>query len=172
MITPPSPDWPADWLARMRTTIEEFGPPIYGLAGVGVPSGTVCQYGSRLISVRYQFDAVTRVEVTTARYPLGGTRDLMVELTKAAIPTKPPLPWNLSVSERNVFVNVSGTRTQFHVVEASTGEWIAAGGFDARELRKRYLRLMGTAGIRVEDLALAPVAFGVGDDPAVGAPSA
>lgn len=164
LITPPSPEWPEDSLARMRAAVEEFGQPVYGLspeapAGEGCPGGTVSRYGGRQVSVRYQLTRADWVEVTTSSYPLGGTRGLMTALMTRIVPMKPVLPWALSLSERNVHVQVDGTRTQFHLVEASTGDWIAAGGFRRRGVRKRYLRLSGASGVQVEDVSLVPVAF-------------
>lgn len=145
----------------MRAGVEAFGDPVYGLAGVG---GTVSQYGDRLLGVLYQLGPADRLEVTNGRYPLGGTRGLMVQLTAIVIPAKPHLPWELSFRQRNAFVTFDGTRTQFHVVQASTGDWIAAGGFDKWGVRKRYLRLTGTPGVNVEDLSLAPVGFDLGEE--------
>ena len=161
LITPPSPEWPEEWLARMRATIEEFGPPVYGLSPEG-PAGTVSRYGDRKVAVNYKLSPSEWVEVTTSAIRLGGTSGLMTQLVTRMIPMKPRLPWELSLSERNVFVQVAGTRTQFHLVEASTGDWIAAGGFRKREVRKRYLLLNGTAGVKVEHLSLVPVAFDLG----------
>lgn len=170
MITPPSPEWPEDWLARMRTGIGEFGQPVYGLPPEGWPAGTVSQYGPQQVAVLYQLSPTDRVEVTTGRRSLGGTHRLMTELMMRVLPMKPRLPWQLSLSERDVFIPVQDTRTQFHLVEASTGDWIAAGGFRKREVRKRYLMLTGTSGVKVEDLSLVPVGFDLGGDAAKAQP--
>lgn len=148
----------------MRAGIREFGEPVYGLAGDGIPGGTVSRYGGRMVSVLYQLGRVDRLEVTTGRHRLGGNRGLMTELIMRVVPLKPRLPWEISLSERNVFALVQGTRTQFHLVEASTGDWIAAGGFRKRDVRKRHLLLSGTPGVRVEELSLVPVAFDLDGD--------
>ena len=142
----------------MKAGIEEFGQPVYGLAGTS-PDGTVSQYGPRQVTVRYELGRGEILEVTTGRHSLGGTRGLMMDLIARVVPLKPRLPWHLSLSERNVFVPVSGTRTQFHLVEASTGDWVAAGGFRTPGVRKRHLLLNGTSGVNPENLSLAPVEF-------------
>ena len=155
----------------MSAAIEEFGHPVYGLAGEDLPVGTVSQYGDRSVSVRYELSRVDHVEVRTSRRRLGGTRGLMLQLATIAIPLKPRLPWELSLRERNAFVSVDGTSTQFHVVEASTGQWMAAGGFRRWGVRKRYLLLTGTSGVHVEDLSLVPVTFDPGEGSAAGTTS-
>lgn len=142
----------------MKAGIEEFGQPVYGLAGRSL-GGTVSQYGPRQVAVRYELSRAEILEVTTGRHPLGGTLGLMTRLIARVVPAKPRLPWELSLSERNVFVLVQGTRTQFHLVEASTGDWIAAGGFRTRGVRTRHLLLNGTSAVTPEELSLAPVEF-------------
>jgi len=154
----------------MKAGIEEFGQPIYGLAPAGIPAneraaGVVSQYGGDRVAVLYQLSPVDRLEVATGRHHrLGGTRNLMTQLTTRVIPMKPRLPWQLSLSERDVSLPVDGTPTQFHLVEASTGDWMAAGGFRRRGVRKRYLLLTGTAGVKVEELSLVPVSFDLTGD--------
>ena len=150
--------------------MEKFGQPVYGLSPAERLTGTLSQYGARQVSILYQLSQPDRVEVTTSRYSVGGTAGLMMQLITRMIPTKPQLPWQVSFSDRNVFVPISGTRTQFHLVEASTGDWIAAGGFRKREVRKRYLLLTGTPGVKAEDLSLVPVGFDLGGEAAKGQP--
>ena len=152
----------------MRAALEKFGEPVYGLSPAERVTGTLSQYGGRQVSVLYQLGQSDRVEVTTSRYSVGGTAGLMMQLITRMIPTKPQLPWQVSFSDRNVFVPVAGTRTQFHLVEASTGDWIAAGGFRKREVRKRYLLLTGTPGVKAEDLSLVPVGFDLDGAPGGG----
>lgn len=139
----------------MRAAIARFGSPVYGL-GEGRPSGSISGYdgGARCgwVSILFLLGQGDRLEVTTGRWPLGGTHHLVMQLILRTVPAKPRLPWQLSLSERNVFAAVEGIRTQFHVVEASSDDWIAAGG-----LRKRHLLMSGTPGVNVEEVALVAV---------------
>lgn len=132
--------------------IRELGPPIYAVGGEWLPrvslgglSGSPCQ------SVLLRHRAGTRqIEVTTGRRPLGGTTNLLHRLMVAAVhDPELMLPFELRVEERLVMVPVGDGRQQFRVLEASTGHWEAAGGYE-----KRHLALSGTPGTRLDDLAL------------------
>lgn len=149
--------WRADWHARMKAGLARFGAPVYGLPAALGHQGTLSMYGRYQVSVTYRLAGVDSLEVTTGRRPLGGTRNLVMQLFTRSAPQKPELPWQLSLTERNVWIPVEGTRTQFHVIEASTGDWIAAGGF-----LKRHLLLAGTEGFRIEEVVLSPVGVNFG----------
>ena len=71
-----------------------------------------------------------------------------------SIPQKVHLPWSVSLDERLVMIPVDDTLTQFRVVEADTGDWVAVGG-----MKKRHLLLSGTAGVQAEQLVVGPVAL-------------
>ena len=141
---------------QMRTAAEEFGPPVFGLLGPQASEGVLTAHGGRPCSqmmLLYQ-TADGRVEVTTGTRPLGGTDSLVRNVLLRSIPQKVRLPWSVGLDERLVMLPVDGTPTQFRVVTASTGDWLAAGG-----MKKRHLLLAGTAGVSVEDLRLGPVAL-------------
>jgi len=141
---------------QMRTAAEEFGTPVFGLlgrhAGEGVLSGHVGRPCTQITLLYRTADG--RVELTTGTKPLGGTYSLVRNVIMRSIPQKVHLPWSVGLDERLVMLPVDDTPTQFRVVTASTGDWLAAGG-----MKKRHLLLTGTPGISVEDLRLGPVAL-------------
>lgn len=141
---------------QMRGAAEEFGVPVFGLLGPDAGAGVLNGTGGRPCSqVTLLYRTIAgRVEVTTGTRPLGGTNNLVRDVLMRAIPQKIRFPWSVSVDERLVVVSVEDTLTQFRVVTASTGDWVAAGG-----MKKRHLLLTGTPGISVEDLRLGPVAL-------------
>lgn len=145
-----------EWIVQMRAAAEEFGVPVFGLLGPKDAHGVVNGFGGRpcnQMTLQYR-TPYWQVEVTTATRPLGGTGNLVRRLIMSAIPEKLHLPWGVSLHERLVMIHVDDTPTQFRVVEADTGHWVAAGG-----MKKRHLLLTGTAGVNIEDLALGPVAL-------------
>lgn len=154
---PGSPDFWLNWHARMRAAVTSFGWPVYGLAEPPAGPGVLSMYGRHDIAVAYPLGETDSLEVTTGRRPLGGTHGLMLRLIPRAVPRKPEFPWSLSINERNVWIPVEETRTQFHLMEASSGHWIAAGGF-----LKRHLLLAGTGALRIEQVVLVPVAVDLG----------
>lgn len=64
------------------------------------------------------------------------------------------LPFTITVEERLVMLPITKLRTEFRVLESSTGHWEAVGG-----TTERHLRLAGTPGTSVDGLELHPVAF-------------
>lgn len=156
-VDPESEDFWLTWHARMRASVTKFGWPIYGLAEPPDGASVLSMYGRYDVAVTYRVSEADSLEVTTGRRPLGGTQGLMLRVIPRAVPRRPEFPWRLSIDERNVWIPVEGTRTQFHLIEASTGHWMAAGGF-----LKRHLLLTGTAALRLEQVALVPVVLDVG----------
>ena len=73
---------------------------------------------------------------------------------EAATRPKVTLPFSVTVTERLLMTRIGDGRAQFRVVEATTGHWVAAGGW-----KKRHLRLQGSAGTGPDDLALTEVAL-------------
>ena len=141
---------------QMRTAAEEFGVPVFGLRRPNATEGVVNGHGGKpctQITLLYRTPD-WRLEVTTAATPLGGTDSLVRNVLVRAIPQKVHLPWSVTLDERLVMIPVDDTPTQFRVVEASTGDWMAAGG-----MKKRHLLLTGTAGLDSEQLVLGPVAL-------------
>ena len=140
----------------MRQAVEEFGQPVFGLWGDHAGAGVLSGHGGRpcnRVDLRYAVeDAV--ITVTTGSRPLGGTENLVRELLLRSVHHKTHLPWTVTIDERLVMLPVDGTQTQFRVVEATTGDWMAAGG-----LEKRHLLLTGTTGTSIDDLELGPVAL-------------
>lgn len=112
---------------QMRTAAEEFGLPVFGLRGPNAADGVVNGHGGKpctRMTLLYQTPD-WRVEVTTAAAPLGGTNNLVRNVLLRATPQKVRLPWSVRLDERLVMIPVDDTPTQFRVVEASTGDWIA-----------------------------------------------
>lgn len=145
-----------EWIMQMRTAAEELGSPVFGLLGPHAGAGVVNGYGGRPCSqmtLLYR-TADGRVEVTTGTKPLGGTDSLVRHVIMRSLPQKVRLPWSVCLDERLVMLPVEHTPTQFRVVTASTGDWLATGG-----MKKRHLLLTGTAGVSVDDLRLGPVAL-------------
>lgn len=141
---------------QMRTAAEEFGAPVFGLRGPDAASGVVNGHGGKpctQMTLLYRTPD-WRVEVTTAAAPLGGIDNLVRNVLMRAIPQKVHLPWSVSLDERLAMIPVDDIPTQFRIVEANTGDWMAAGG-----MKKRHLSLTGTAGVGIEQLALGPVAL-------------
>jgi ribosomal protein S18 acetylase RimI-like enzyme len=145
-----------DWSATMRRAADEFGRPIFGLAGPLAEEGVLNGHGGvpcEQVTLLYRSGGA-RIEVTTGRKPLGGTDRMVTDLLFRSSSSPPSLPWTLTLSERLVTIPVAGTTTQFRVMESSTGQWLAAGG-----LGKRHLLIHGTTGVSVDDLALTPVSI-------------
>jgi len=138
-----------------RSKVDEFGSPILGLAGPlaaegelgatlgGAPcTGVVLRYGG----------GTSQIEVTTGRHPLGGTWILLRRILEMAASPDAGLPFSVSVSERLLMLPVVDRSTQFRVVEATSGHWIAVGGW-----MKRHLRIEGSPGTAPEGLSLTEV---------------
>lgn len=151
-------DWagsfPSNWVAGMRASIAKLGPPVYGVAGPLATTGVVYLHGGWLgadvLGIRFG-PPDREVLVTNARQPQGGTDKLVQEVLQPAGRAL-AMPFTVSVEERLVMIPVDGTRTQFRVVSASTGHWVAAGG-----LRKRHLHLSGVPGTSPEEIELVPI---------------
>ncbi|HSH61699.1 MAG TPA: hypothetical protein VK988_19035 [Acidimicrobiales bacterium] len=143
-----------EWLIQMQAAAEEFGSPIFGLLGPHAREGVFNGWGGRpciQVTLLYR-PAAGRIEVTTGAKPLGGTWNLVHNLLARSIPDDVRLPWGVSIDERLVMLPVGGTLTEFQVVVASTGDWMAAGGTP-----ERHLLLAGSSGTAVDDLRLGPV---------------
>ena len=146
-----------DWTETVRRALDEIGPPVFGLVGPLASSGVVNGTAGRPcdeITVLYRPPG-GRIEVTTSRRPLGGTDHLVLALLQASVPLgNVALPFTLTVDERLVMLPVTKLRTQFRVLESTTGHWEAVGG-----TTERHLRLTGTPGTAIDDLELHPVAI-------------
>ena len=149
-----------DWampssVERIRGQLQEFGNPIIGLAGAlaadGKLSATLGGVRNSGVTLAYVVGD-DRIDVTTGRYGLGGTGNLVQLVLEAAVRPRVYLPFTVSVDERLIIVTVSDGRAQFRVVQASTGHWVAAGGW-----KKRHLRLQGSPGTSPESLVLTEV---------------
>ena len=140
---------------RIRSQVDEFGAPVFGLAGPraadgelgatlgGAPNlGVVLRYGS----------GPSQVEVTTGRHPLGGTWILLRRILELAASPEATLPFAVSVTERLLMLPVADGRSQFRVVEATSGHWIAVGGW-----KKRHLKLEGHPGTSPDGMSLTEV---------------
>jgi hypothetical protein len=139
-----------------RRAVEELGPPLFGLAEAAAGEGGIGGYGGApcdQVTLRYETSAGP-IEVTTARRPLGGTSNLVRQLLARSVPSKPRLPWTVTLDERLVMLPVLDIRTQFRVMHSSTGHWMAAGGF-----KKRHLLLAGHPGTAVDRLVLGRVSL-------------
>jgi hypothetical protein len=138
-----------------RQQVSEFGLPVLGLAGPfaeeGELGGTLGGSPNSGVMLRYQRDG-TQIEVTTARRPLGGTVELLRRVLQMSVSLKATLPFSVSVSERLLMLPVVDGRSQFRVVGATSGHWIAVGGW-----KKRHLRLEGSPGTSPDELSLAEV---------------
>ena len=146
-----------EWIQSMQQAVEQLGPPIYGLADAG--RGVLRGHGGmpcHEVTVEFRLGDERWVHVTTASQPQGGARRLVMRLLMRSIPESPDFPWTLTIGERMAYPTVESTRTQFRLMELSTGEWIAAGGF-----KKRHLQLAGSAGTALDGLALEPAAFDI-----------
>lgn len=150
-----------DWVMpqsveRFREHVQRVGDPVIGLAGPlategklgGPPTAAV---PSRSITLSYVFGG-RRIDVMTAKSQLGGTVTLVHIVIEAAVRPKISLPFSLTVDERLIMLSIGDGRAQFRVVEASTGHWVAAGGW-----KKRHLRLHGSPGTSPDSLALTEV---------------
>lgn len=63
-------------------------------------------------------------------------------------------PFSVTVTERLLMLSVCGGRSQFRVVETTSGHWIAVGGWE-----KRHLGLEGSPDTSPEGLTLVEVAL-------------
>ena len=142
-------------MPTLRQQVAEFGAPVFGLGG---PLASEGKLGATLgglpnsgVMLRY-LRGSSQIEVTTGRHPLGGTSMLLRRALEMAATTDATLPFSVSVSERLVMLAVGGGRSQFRVVEATTGHWVAVGGW-----KKRHLRLEGSPGTSPDGLSLIEV---------------
>lgn len=146
-----------DWSEAVGVALDELGPPIFGLAGPLAATGVVNGLSGRPcqeITVLYRPPG-GRIEVTTSRRPLGGTDHLVLALLQASVPLGDVrLPFTITVDDRLVMLPVTKLRTQFRVLESTTGHWAAVGGTP-----ERHLRLTGTPGTSIDDLELHPAAI-------------
>lgn len=141
---------------QMQAAAEEFGSPVFGLSGPHATEGVFNGHGGQpctQVTLLYRL-AAGRIEVTTGARPLGGTWNLVHNLLARAVPDEVRLPWSVSIDERMVMLPVGATPTKFRVIEASTGDSMAAGG-----TAERHLLLAGSMGTAVDDLRLGPVAL-------------
>jgi len=142
---------------RFRQQVGEFGMPILGLTGPeaeeGELGGTLGGSPNCGVVLRY-LRGGTRIEVTTGRYALGGTQNLLRRTLEMATTTREEavLPFSVSVTERLLMLPVVDQSAQFRVVEATSGHWIAVGGW-----KKRHLRLEGSPGTSPDGLGLTEV---------------
>jgi hypothetical protein len=67
---------------------------------------------------------------------------------------KTSFPWSVQIDESHHMVSIEDGRAQFRMLAASTGHWLAAGGFG-----KRHLLLSGAPGSDIGECELARVAF-------------
>ena len=147
-----------DFDRRAVAALHELGDPIYALGGSWLASAELGGFGGQpgdRVTLRHR-DGTRQIEVTTARRPLGGTRHLLHQLFVAVAHADLALPLDLRVDERHVMLPVGDGRQQFRVIEASTGYWVSAGGYE-----KRHLALAGTPGTAIDALTLVPVTLDV-----------
>jgi hypothetical protein len=116
----------------MRTALDELGRPVFGLTGPLAREGVMNGHGGKpcnQVTMLYR-SGEARTEVTTSRHPLGGTDRLVHDVLFRSIPDPVRLPLTITVTERLVMIPVSDVQTQFRVLEATDGTWVAAGGFE------------------------------------------
>ena len=150
----------------MGESVAELGSPIFGLADL---TGCIAMYGRSPcteLAVAYDVDGDARIEVTTASRPLGGTDWMMHRLLAATVGRKTSFPWSVQIDETHHMLAIEDGRAQFRRLAASSGHWIAAGGFG-----KRHVLLTGSPGSAITDCTLVQVAFAFDGYPASAHPA-
>lgn len=92
------------------------------------------------------------LDLTAAQVDWAEVAELLERVLAAAARSGVSLPFSVSVTERLVMLPVLDRRAQFRVIEASSGHWLAVGGW-----KKRHLRLEGSPGTSVDELSLTEV---------------